>query len=230
MLPGLREFIRLIYPSSCMACGNSLNQAEKDVCLSCLLALPRTRFHEGSFNPLNSLLKGRVAVNGIYSCYFFDKGSGVQKLLHSIKYKGKRELAVTLGEWYGHELQPALPQPVDCIVPVPLHSSRQAVRGYNQSEAFGEGLAKAMNIPVDGKNLYRRSASATQTRKSRIERWENVDTIFSTHDPAFFRDKSVLLVDDVITTGATLEACAQVLQRLDVRSLQIATIACAVKI
>jgi len=231
MLPGLFEFAWLIYPRCCEACGNGLNQTEKDICLSCLLHLPKTGFHASGFNPLRNVLKGRLTAETVTAYFFFDKRSRVQRMLHGIKYKGKKELASTIGEWYGHELKDCRwAEAVDVIVPVPLHPAKQAVRGYNQSEAFAAGLSRSLGTELDVTHLYRNSNSSTQTRKTRLERWENVHSIFEVRDPEFFRGKSVLLVDDVITTGATLEACGQVLQEHGAASLHIAAIACALKI
>lgn len=227
----LKAFFNLVYPHCCAACGNVLVHQEKDVCVTCLLTLPKTGFHASGFNPLNQLLKGRVEADDVVSYYFFDKGLRVQRLLHHIKYNGRRELAVQLGEWYGHELKEAGSYAnVDCIVPVPLHPGRLAVRKYNQSEAFAEGLAAALGKRVESGLLQRTVDTSSQTRKSRIERWENVSDVFSCPCPDELKDCSVLLVDDVITTGATLEACARVLWKHHIRSLKIATIACAQKI
>lgn len=221
----------LVYPSCCAACSTPLVQGEKDICMDCLLSLPQTGFHLADFNPLRKLLKGRVAVDEITACYYFDKKLRVQRLMHQIKYHGKQDLAVELGRWYGHSLRSSGRfDGLDAIIPVPLHPAREKVRGFNQSAAFGLGLADALKVQLTPGHLYRKANSSSQTRKSRTERWENVHSIFGLHAPEALRGKSLLLVDDVITTGATLEACAVVLHEAGIASLRIATMACALKI
>lgn len=231
LLSEFKAFTHLIYPRCCITCGSPLSNEEKELCISCLLTLPKTDFHNSSFNPLNKILKGRIKVRSIHSYYYFDKGLRVQRLLHHIKYSGKRDLAVQIGEWYGYDLKKCgVYEDIHYILPVPLHESRLKVRGYNQSEAFAEGLSKSLNIEL-GKNLVvRNTNTTTQTKKSRIQRWENVSNVFQIPFPEILKNKNILLVDDVITTGATLEACAQEILNAGINSLRIATIACALKI
>jgi ComF family protein len=148
-------------------------------------------------------------VESASSYLYFQKKGITQKLLHQLKYKGQKEVGRKLGLYYGYDLKEHLE--ADCIIPIPLHKSRLRTRGYNQSEWFGKGLSEAMEIPMDSGSVVRIRKTETQTRKGRYKRWENVEGIFAVMDPEKLAGCHVLLVDDVVTTGATLEACAQAL-------------------
>jgi ComF family protein len=173
-------------------------------------------------------LWGRVPCEGVAAYLFFRKGSKVQHLLHRLKYKGQHQIGTFLGQLYGQILVEQPPfNTAQLIIPVPLHPKRQRERGYNQSEMFANGLGKAMAIPVSPQNLVRSNTSETQTRKSRAERWDNVKQIFSVTDPAALEGKHILLVDDVFTTGATIEACATALFKACNVKISVVTIAYA---
>ncbi len=150
-------------------------------------------------------------------------------MLKAIKYKGNKQLASHLGELYGHEIKNSFDHYPDLIIPVPLHKRRQRERGYNQSEYWANGLTKSLNSSTDIRSLIRNQYTTTQTKKSRTDRIKNVENAFTITNPDFLNGKSVLLVDDVITTGATLEACGRKLWESGIRSLNIATIAFAAK-
>ena len=155
------------------------------------------------------------------------KKSKVQNLLHQLKYSNNKKVGEKIGELYGYDLREAvLFSDIDMIIPVPLHPDKLKRRGYNQSEWFANGLSKSLKIEVNTVSLYRKIDSQTQTKKSRFDRWENVGEIFGIKNEELIRDKSILLVDDVVTTGATLEGCAQVLQTYNCK-IYIVTIACA---
>ncbi len=224
----IRDFISLIYPRICASCGNSLWKREVVICTFCNYHLPKTSFHLEEDNPVSRLFWGRVNLVGAAAFLSFNKGSRVQKLIHQLKYKGRKDIGVFLGYRYGQLL---LNSPVfisvNIIVPVPLHRKKQQKRGYNQSEQIAIGLSDAMKIPVDTHTLARIKATETQTRKSRFHRWENVKEIFSVTEPRPFINQHILLVDDVITTGATLESCIQAISSIPGCRVSVAALATA---
>jgi ComF family protein len=192
--------------------------------------LPVTDFHLHADNPVSQLFWGRVPVHHAASYFYFHKGSRVQHLIHQLKYKGREDIGVYIGRQYGRLLQDSpLFGDVSAIIPVPLHPKKLRKRGYNQSEAFARGLARSMVANVDVYSLIRKEVTDTQTRKSRFKRWENVSEVFDLPDPSSLEGKHVLLVDDVVTTGATLESCIQTLLKPANVKVSIATIACALK-
>ena len=226
-LPWINNLINLFYPNVCQSCGEALNKQEAVICISCLLRLPTTGFHLHTENPVSRIFWGRVDINAATSFLFFSKQGRVQNLIHQLKYKGQKEVGIELGRLFGSEL---LQSPdfsnIDFIVPVPLHPKKLSKRGYNQSLMIAEGLKKSMNVEIFT-GLQRNVHSATQTKKSRYERWENVKDIFVLEQQEKLENKNILLVDDVLTTGATLEACATVLSGVPGVTVSIATLAYA---
>lgn len=222
----LKDFIALIFPNTCNACGHSLYRNEDCICTRCRYKLPQTNYHLSPSNPVSKLFWGRVPINTACAYYNFNKGGSVQRLVHQLKYRGKQEIGVTIGKFYGSELRKSiLFRSVNLIMPVPLHSKKLKKRGFNQSEVFAQGLARSMDIEFDPGSLQRIHASETQTRRSRYERWKNVESIFAIKDRKKLEGKHILLVDDVVTTGATLEACAQELLSIPGTMVSIAAIA-----
>jgi len=226
----LDDFLSLIYPRLCFACGQPLFANEETICFPCRQELPQTHYHLQPGNPAEQVFWGRCHLEAVAAFYFFRRGGKVQQLLHALKYHHAPEVGVLVGKIYGHQLKNA-PGFVtaECIIPVPLHPAKQRVRGYNQSEVFAKGLSETMGIPVNTTSLIRAVASETQTRKSRFNRWENVKTIFALGDQELVLGKHVILVDDVITTGATIEACVNVLQKVEGITISVASIAVAGK-
>ncbi len=223
-----RDFFSLIYPDNCMACGNNLFRNERLICTSCLFRLPKTNYHLEKDNPISQIFWGRCNVNTAASFYFFSKAGKVQHLVHQLKYKGKKEIGVFMGEIYGKELMLSTDfAKTEIILPVPLHPKKEKKRGFNQSEVFAMGLSSSMHVPYDTHTLIRTFASETQTRKTRFKRWENVKEIFSLQDKEKLSHKHLLLVDDVITTGATIEACVNLLNTIEGVTINIASIAVA---
>ena len=224
----LKDFVSLIFPTICASCGKSLYKNEQSICLYCCYNLPKTNYHLQTENPVTTLFWGRVAVYSAAAYFNFGKGGKVQHLIHELKYKGNQEVGITLGKMYGVDLaQSDLFNSVSVIIPVPLHAKKLKKRGYNQSECFAKGLAETMAVAVDLKTLIRAKASETQTKKSRFSRWKNVETIFQLKENKSLQGKHILLVDDVITTGSTLEACVQTLLQIPDVKISIATIAYA---
>jgi ComF family protein len=222
------DFISLIFPRICAGCGNSLWKHEEVICRFCDYHLPKTNFHDDGENPVTRLFWGRVAIEAGAAFLYFNKGNNVQRLVHQLKYKGRKDIGIWLGSQYGLELRFAGPfNTIEAIIPVPLHKKKYMQRGYNQSEQFAIGLSSAMNIPVDKYLLTRARATDTQTRKSRFMRYQNVREIFTINNPDPWRGKHLLLVDDVITTGATLESCIMALSEIPGVRISIACIATA---
>lgn len=226
----LNDFIALIYPRNCVACGNSLYRHEEQICNFCYVHLPKSNFHKSIKNPVDALFYGRTNLRLASSFYLFQKKGSVQKILHAIKYKKNKELAVLVGKWYAEDLEedPIISK-ADFIIPVPLHAKKLKIRGYNQSEEFGKGLAQGLNITLDTTSLKRKEFTETQTKKSKYERWENVEDVFELSSADNLKHKQVVLVDDVITTGATIEACCQLLQQIEGIQISVLSIAFAEK-
>jgi ComF family protein len=222
------DFISLIYPRICVCCGNSLWKHETIVCHACSFRLPKTQFHLEPENPVSRVFHGRVQVESASSYLLFNKGNKVQRLIHQLKYKGRRDVGIWLGEEYGRVLRNSpFFTGIDLIIPVPLHKKRLMQRGYNQSDQFATGLSKTMQLPVENKLLVRNRATGTQTRKGRYDRWKNVEDLFSVVRPERITGMHILLVDDVITTGATLESCIATLRSAPGVRVSVATIATA---
>jgi len=221
-----RDFVSLFFPTHCLACGENLVKGEEAICTHCLLELPETDHHVNSDNALLNRMAYRIPIRYGMACYKFTKNGRVQRLLHALKYKGYPEIGTRLGRVFGERLRDTGSYDnFDMILPVPLHVTRLRKRGYNQSAKFGEGLAEKLMIPCSDQTLARKQKTETQTMKSRASRWENMANIFSVVMPEAVKGKSILLVDDVITTGSTIEACAMALLDTGIRELSIACIA-----
>jgi len=224
---GLEDFQHLFYPRVCRLCDQALMREEDELCMSCLYTLPRTRSTMQANNPVAKVFFGRIPLDYAGSYLFFRHDSIVQTLLHQIKYRNKKELATAIGKLYAQELLDEGFQPPDLIVPVPLHPRKERQRGYNQSHYFGAGLSAVLKCECRDDILIRTSNTGTQTRRSRWSRWENVATVFKLANTGDIAGKRVMLIDDVTTTGATLEACARVLFTGGAESVGILTIAFA---
>lgn len=224
----LYSFIDLFYPSVCAACGRSLFHWEQVVCLHCRTLLSKTGFELHEENPLAKLFYGRVRFKAVTACYFFAKDGKVQRLIHALKYQGNADVGQFLGEELGKTLREApLFQGIDYLVPVPLHPKRERKRGYNQSLLIAQGVSSVTGIPVGTDFLFRKVNTATQTHKGKEDRWRNVKDVFVVRHAEALEGKSLLLIDDVLTTGATMEACALTLARVPGITLSCATAACA---
>ncbi|MCD6065887.1 MAG: amidophosphoribosyltransferase [Bacteroidetes bacterium] len=224
----LDDLVSLFYPKTCAACSNSLLKHEEVICNQCYIALPKSNFHKDPGNPLAKVLEGRFPFVNATGYYLFRKKSKVQNLLHELKYKNNPEAGIVAGAWFGAELAgtPDFSQ-CDFLLPVPLHPKRLRQRGYNQSEKIALGMSEQLNIPLSEDLLYRKVATNTQTKKDKGDRWANVENIFDVKDHKKYEGKMILLVDDVITTGATIEACARSLQQIGGVRICIAALAFA---
>jgi ComF family protein len=227
---GVFDFLSLIYPNYCLACSGSLVKGEDLLCSLCLLEMPKTEYHKMAVNPLWERLQLRMPLKHAFAYYHFSKGGKVQELLHTFKYKGRAEIGHRIGKVFAIELKEAgYSDQFDCIVPVPLHTSRKRARGYNQSEEFARGLASELALPCTDSFVKRAVKTQTQTRKSKLNRWKNVSEVFEIKNEVEVRNKRILLVDDVVTTGATLEACSIPLLKAGCAELSIACMAAAQK-
>ena len=201
---------------------------EQIICTNCQYSLPLTNFHLQADNIVARQFWGKVNVQAAYALYYFTKGGKVQNLVHHLKYKGMQQIGHAAGRIAGAQLvKNEVFYSADVIIPVPLHKKRLKQRGYNQSTSFAEGLAQKLNAVVDDTSLIRTRATETQTKKGRFTRFENMQEVFIVIDPEKLKNKHILLVDDIVTTGSTLEACAVELLKIEGIKLSIATIAYA---
>ena len=224
------DFIGLIFPRLCLACREPLVRGEQHLCTGCRAELPYTDFHllPPGQNPLGRRFWGKLPIRHALSYLRFVRHGRVQHILHELKYQGQRDVGTVLGRLYGAELHAAgLAADFDLIVPVPLHPRKLAKRGYNQAAAFATGLADGLKVPTHNTALRRTANTQTQTQKNRAQRWENVATVFEVETPMAIVGRRILVVDDVLTTGATLEACGTALLAAGATEVSIATIACA---
>lgn len=223
------SFWSLLFPCCCVVCGSPLSRGEECLCTCCNINLPRTGFHLRKDNPVECLFWGRIpGLKRASSFLFYRKGSDFRRILHLLKYGGYKELGEVMGRYMSAELSSGeFFDGVDMIIPVPLHRKKQKLRGYNQSEWIARGIASVTGIPLCAECMIREKNTETQTRKSTFERWENVEGIFRLCDTVHFEGKHVLLVDDVLTTGATTVACASAFARVSGIRISVLTLAVA---
>ena len=220
----VRDFVALLYPEVCEACSNPLHHGEEVVCTFCHYKLPYARFHHEPGNPIEQIFWGRIPIESATSLFYFSKGNKVRNLLHNLKYRKHQYIGPFLGQILAKKIQ-HIPrfQGFDYITPVPLHPKRLRLRGFNQSMAFADGIAENLNSKSE-ELLFRTVDSSSQTKKNRFDRFKNMDGIFKVIDPSKVEGKKVLLVDDILTTGSTLEGSATPLIESGAR-VSIATMA-----
>lgn len=224
----LKDLLQVIYPYNCAACGKRLQKQEEIVCLFCIHQLPTTSYHTFIDNPLAKKFWGRVPLENVAAYYYFKKGHKVQHLLHAFKYENQPDIGHRIGQLYGKELAkiPAFVQ-IDAIIPIPLHSKKLRTRGYNQSALFAHGLGASLQKPCWEDVIKRQVFTETQTRKDGEERWNNVKSVFALDKKEKIREKHVLVVDDVITTGATITSCCLTLKEVQSVKISVVGMACA---
>jgi ComF family protein len=222
----LDDFISLLFPRLCYACGDHLLRNEKLICTECYVMIPRTNYHLEKNNPVEQLFWGRCMIDKAAAFSFYNRDSRIRKLMHNLKYNGIREIGYELGKLYGLSLTRSdFLEGIDMIIPVPLHPSKKRMRGFNQSELISEGLSEATGLPLGRTLLVRNSKTETQTRRSRYDRWVNVEGVFTVTAEADIKGKHLLLVDDVITTGSTIESCANELLKIENVRVSVASLA-----
>jgi ComF family protein len=223
----IKDLAYFLYPPCCEVCGRVLMEGEEILCSGCYLDIPRTNFHIDKDNEVARVFWGRVKIEHATSYFFFNKGSLYQPLLHRLKYQGRGDIGIYMGKIFAAEIMNSEFARADMIVPVPLHPKKQRKRGYNQSMKIAEGMTKILEIPIERNVLIRSTFTDTQTRKSRFDRFLNMQGKFEVVDEERIKGKKILLVDDVVTTGSTLEACATVLLDVGCGGVMVVTVGVA---
>ncbi len=221
------SFLHLLFPHICTGCGSDILNEESVLCMRCMDAMPETNFEIYANNPVEKTFWGRLPLIAASAQFYFTKESMMQHLMHQFKYKRNKELGLQLGRIMGEKIKASARFEADALIPLPLFPAKEKRRGYNQATVQCEGMAEIMNIPVLDKVIIRPRHTETQTKKGRIERWKNMEGKFILPDPASIHHKHLLLVDDVITTGATLEACGNELLKAEGVQLSVATLCVA---
>ena len=220
-------FFHLLYPHNCIGCGSDVISDENFLCLKCINDLPYTHYESHAGNPVEKKFWGRLALASGMSEFYFSHDSIVQNMIYELKYGGNKKAGFYFGNLIGKSLQKSTRFDVDVIVPLPLFERKEKMRGYNQSEIICNGIAEIIEKPVIKNNVIRKVFTETQTKKHRLERWKNVENIFFVSRPWELEGKHILLVDDVITTGATIEACGSEILKIKEAKLSIASFAIA---
>lgn len=224
------DAFHLFYPHHCTGCGTDLVAKDSMLCINCIKELPHTNFARLENNYVENIFRGRMQVNAAYSEFFFSKGQLIQHLIHELKYKSNKNIGYYLGEIVGNSLLASGRfAGIDYLIPIPLYPDKEFKRGYNQATIICEGINTTTQIPVMANNVVRQRPTETQTRKHRTERWKNVDGSFVVKDPLVLTGKNILLVDDVITTGASIEACGQIILKVPATILSVVALAHATK-
>jgi len=218
------SFLHFIFPHICIGCGSDLLQKETMLCMRCMDALPETNFELYPGNPVEKIFWGRLKLAHGTAQYYFNKESLMQHLLHEFKYNHNKELGWQLGKIMGIQLKKAGRFDADALIPLPLFPAKEKKRGYNQAAVLCRGISESMNIPVLDQIITRSQYTESQTKKSRVERWKNMEEKFILTNPEAIHNKHLLLVDDVVTTGATLESCANELLKAPHVTISIATL------
>lgn len=224
----LKEIISLFYPQICAGCLKPVHKSHWAICLNCRIKMPRTKFQVFEVNPVIKLLEGKCTVEHAFAFYYFKTDNTVQDLMHALKYKGVTKVGEEFGQIVGQHLSRNKHyKAIDCVIPLPLHISKQRLRGYNQCDSIARSIATKLTTKFDNKEVKRIKATESQTTKTHFERHENADKIFKIKNPKIFENKSVLLIDDVITTGSTLSSMAAEFNAIPNCRVYVGTIAIA---
>lgn len=222
------SFIRLFFPRQCAVCGALLQEGEEGICMKCNMDMPRTNYHLHKDNPAERLFWGKIPLERATSYFFYYKGSSFRRVVHQLKYEGRKDLAEVMGRFMAAELSAAhFFDGIDVIVPVPLHPYKQKMRGYNQSEYIARGVSVVTGISMDTTSVIRMQHTETQTSKSAYERWKNVAGIFRLRCTSSFVGKHILIIDDVLTTGSTTTACVDAFSGVNGVRISVLTLAIA---
>lgn len=224
----LENTLHLFYPQLCTGCASDVISRHEMLCAQCLHQLPHTGFQHLPNNPIENIFIGRVPLKAAHSEFYFSKGQLIQHLIHELKYKKNKEIGHYLGQIMGNQLlQSSRFAHLDYIIPLPLYPEKEFKRGYNQAEVICNGISESMQVAVMRNNIIRHRFTETQTKKHRAERWNNVSGSFAIKDNNLLTGKKILLVDDVITTGATIEACCETILLIPAVEISVATLAIA---
>lgn len=223
----LNDFVSLLFPRVCSTCGTPLIGEEQIICLHCKSDLPYARFGAQRDSPLAKLFWGRLDLDWVTSGFIFERESKLQKLIHDMKYRGSADTGLELGKMLGTELINNKLADSDVILPIPIHNAKKRVRGYNQAELIANGVGEVLGIEVRNDVLVRKQNTGSQTKKGRISRWQDLQSVYGLKKNVNLNAGKVLLIDDVITTGATIEACAKQLLQFDGVSIRAASLAYA---
>jgi len=216
----------LIYPELCVICREPLIENEKYFCFSCFLKLPKTNYHFISDNQAIDRFAGKVSLEKASSYFYYNKEGVAQKLIAEIKYKGNRNLGEWIGAYIANDMISSnFFQNIDYLVPVPLHKSKEKKRGFNQAEKIAKGIAKVTKISLETSNVFKQKSNTSQTKKRLFERWKSTRNLFYMKNPELFNQKHILIIDDVLTTGSTIEALAQSLLKSKDIKISILTVA-----
>lgn len=222
----MQDFSRLLFPHYCVACGCDLKNRDLVLCYRCQLNLPFTNFFSLPNNPVEKSFYGRLNLQAAGSSFYFTKDSLIQYLLSELKYKQNMSVGFYLGRLMGYQLRLSERfTSIDLIIPMPLHPKKQKARGYNQATIICKGIQSVWNKPIAENAIIRKVFSSSQTLQDRLQRWENMEGIFALKNRSEILQKHLLLVDDVTTTGASLEALGSVLEAENGVKLSVATAA-----
>lgn len=222
------SFIDTLFPRICPVCNNVLLSHEKHICTKCCIDIPITRYHMQEFNAMEQLFAGKTPIEKAVGYFFYEKGNPYSNILHNIKYRNNPQLGQYVAKLFAQELLSRdIFRDIDCIIPVPLHHRKKIQRGYNQSEYIAKGFSEVFDIPVHNNIIIAHKSHESQTNKGIYERWLNTQNIFSAQDTQVLENKHVLIVDDVVTTGATLLSAALTIASVPNIKISLATLGVA---